>query len=153
VGIPNANADGLMTVLDQRNTVNGATMGLSSPALTRSTWASASMQAARSQRCLSPYEVLAFMATDWQTFGVDTTVRVERTRPSTTEPRTFVQDSPSWWHAGHQARKFKSGEISIDAHRMTARRAATHRPQDRTTTQQLQTRAFNTPVRDYCGSF
>jgi len=61
------------------------------------------------------YELLAYVLNDWDS----TDVVPDPAKHPPVHGHSW-QDSPSWFHQGHQARKFKSGEVSADAHRMTA---------------------------------
>ena len=62
------------------------------------------------------FELAAFMAYDWQSLDVLDGLTGNYLG---LHARSW-QDSPSWFHQGHHARKFKAGELSVNAHRMTS---------------------------------
>ena len=64
----------------------------------------------------TPFELLAFMVADWHSLDL------RQLTPGNylgLHARSW-QDTPSWFHQGHHARKFKTGELSVDAHRITS---------------------------------
>jgi mono/diheme cytochrome c family protein len=135
-GIPNNNVDGLASQLD--SDPNSPTAAADQ--LTSTLDGLGVLSGPRGLNDASTgYELLAFVLTDWDSNDV-------APDPSKHPPlhgRAW-QDSPSWFHQGHQARKFKSGEVSVNAHRMTA--AACAGPSGI-----LGSGAATSAYRDYCG--
>jgi hypothetical protein len=139
-GIPNANADGLASALDKDPNATGAIVLNQLPPLAAGLFAGPRGRNDAS----SGFELIFFMIQDWQT----TEVRPDLTKYNSAHARSW-QDSPSWFHAGHQARKFKSGEVSMDAHRMSSAACGNVLPipTDGAGTAGIEAAAF----RDYCG--
>lgn len=116
-GIPNNNIDLVVGLQDSNNSLDLTNASADPMKLLTDTALGGGLLAGPRGRndASTGFELLAYLLYDWQS----TDVSPDPTKHNPLHGHSF-QDSPSWFHQGHQARKFKSGEISIDAHRMTA---------------------------------